>query len=160
MTGCRGSCFAAALSLRQARNDFIEIRPWGATDAEVTLEAASADVLYLPLPFGDRFAAFTELSLPTKLVTYVGSGRPILYHGPPATATTRVLRAPTAALFVQQQDPIGLASALVRWIQTDAARCLRETRPRARPLTIPARATTAALLDSMLGARVLEDLKE
>jgi glycosyltransferase involved in cell wall biosynthesis len=126
----RGSTFPGASEI-----DFIEASRWDATDAEVTAEVASADVLYLPLPFGDRYAAFTELSLPTKLVTYLGSGRPILYHGPATTAAASVLRHGGAALLLAEQDPVRLAEAFVRWIESTrpaacAARALELARAR------------------------------
>lgn len=101
------------------RIGFIEERPWGATDAEVTAEAASADVLYLPLPFGERYAAFSELSLPTKLVTYLGSGRPILFHGPSSTATGRLLGKFRAGQLLDDCDPAHLATEIVRWLESD-----------------------------------------
>jgi glycosyltransferase involved in cell wall biosynthesis len=126
----RGSTFPAA-----SESGFVEARPWDATDAEVTAEAASADILYLPLPFGDRYAAFTGLSLPTKLVTYLGSGRPILYHGPGTTAAARVLRDSDAALLLAEENPARFADALVRWIESSrpaacAARALELARSR------------------------------
>jgi glycosyltransferase involved in cell wall biosynthesis len=102
-----------------AAYDFVETRPWEATDDEITAEISSADVVYLPLPFGARYAAFTELSLPTKVVTYAGSGRPILYHGPAATATAQVLGGAGAALVLEERDPARLAEALVQWIESD-----------------------------------------
>jgi glycosyltransferase involved in cell wall biosynthesis len=99
-----------------AAYDFVEARPWDATDDEISAEIASADVLYLPLPFGTRYAAFTELSLPTKLVTYVGSGRPIVYHGPAATAAARTLRDAGAALLLDDEEPARVAGALGHWL--------------------------------------------
>jgi glycosyltransferase involved in cell wall biosynthesis len=126
----RGSTFPGA-----SESDFVDTRPWDATDAEVTAEVAAADILYLPLPFGDRYAAFTGLSLPTKLVTYLGSGRPILYHGPAETAAAGVLRDAGAALLLAEQDPVRLADALVRWVESSrpaacAARALELARAR------------------------------
>jgi hypothetical protein len=126
----RGSTFPGASEI-----DFIQASPWDATDAEVTAEVAAAHVLYLPLPFGDRYAAFTELSLPTKLVTYLGSGRPILYHGPTTTAAASVLRESGAALLLAEQDPVRLADTLVHWIESGrpaacAARALELARAR------------------------------
>ena len=58
------------------------------------------------------------MSLPTKLVTYVGSGRPLLYHGPAAAAAAQLLRDSGAALVLEEQDPARLATALVRWIES------------------------------------------
>ena len=61
------------------------------TQAEVAEEAAAATFLYLPLPFGRPHRDFVRWSLSTKLVTYLGSGRPILYHGPEGSAAAELL---------------------------------------------------------------------
>jgi hypothetical protein len=119
---------------------FVETRPWDATDEEITEEISSADILYLPLPFGSRYAAFTELSQPTKLVTYVGSGRPILYHGPASTAAARTLREAGAANVLDEQDPAQLAGALVRWIESaEPAACAARSTALARSRFLRAR---------------------
>ena len=57
-----------------------------------------ADLLYLPLPFGEEFEKFTRYSLSTKMVAYLGSGVPILYHGPAESAAARLLLRHGAAL--------------------------------------------------------------
>jgi hypothetical protein len=54
-------------------------------------DTASVDLLYLPLPFGPKDQAFARYSLSTKMVTYIGSGIPILYHGPSDSAAGRLL---------------------------------------------------------------------
>lgn len=54
-------------------------------------ECAEADLLYLPLPFGEDFADFVKLSLSTKLISYIASGAPILFHGPQVSAAGELL---------------------------------------------------------------------
>ncbi|MFN2477054.1 MAG: glycosyltransferase family 4 protein [Chthoniobacterales bacterium] len=79
----------------------VRVLPFG-SEADVRNDLASADLLYLPLPFGAQFERFTKLSLSTKLVTYVGSGIPILYHGPGDAAVCELLRENDAA-FLQTE---------------------------------------------------------
>ncbi len=77
-------------------------------------EAGSADLLYLPLPFGSAHRDFVRFSLSTKLVTYLGTGRPILYHGPKEAATARLLIEHDAAIVVDSPRPEDLVAALER----------------------------------------------
>ncbi len=77
-------------------------------------EAGAADLLYLPLPFGRAHSDFVRSSLSTKLVTYLGSGRPILYHGPRESAAAQLLIEHDAAIVVDSQRPEDLAAALDR----------------------------------------------
>jgi Glycosyl transferases group 1 len=103
----------------RASSEFVEFRPW-APDAEVAREAESAHLLYLPLPFGNEHKEFTSLSLPTKLITYLGSGRPIVYHGPQNAAAARLLRESEGGLLVEHRDPLSLARLLDQWLASDA----------------------------------------
>jgi glycosyltransferase involved in cell wall biosynthesis len=120
----RGSAWPSTAS-----DQFVASRPWGASDDEVMIEAESADILYLPVPFGKQFAHFATLSLPTKLVTYLGSGRPILYHGPETSAPARLLRESGAAFMLHEQNPARIADAVVRWIESDhPAACAERAR--------------------------------
>lgn len=90
-----------------------EVRGFGPEDAPQR-EAAAADVLYLPLPFGRAHRDFVRFSLSTKLVTYLGTGRPILYHGPRDAAAARLLAEHDAAIVVDSPRPEDLAVALDR----------------------------------------------
>ncbi len=77
----------------------IQIEPLPfADEATIRRDMEDADLLWLPLPFGEEHASFVRFSLSTKLVTYLGSGLPILYHGPPDAAAARLLRATGAGV--------------------------------------------------------------
>ena len=84
-----------------------EVLPWG-DEATVAADMSQADLLYLPLPFDQKFEAFVRLSLSTKLVTYLASGVPILYHGPAHAAAAELLASHDAALLVTEPgvDPL------------------------------------------------------
>jgi hypothetical protein len=66
----------------------------------------------MPLPFGDEHANFTRYSLSTKMVTYVGSGVPVLYHGPTNSAAFELLKQNDAAVFVTTLNPEDVANTL------------------------------------------------
>jgi hypothetical protein len=65
--------------------------------ATVLQDMTQADLLYFPLPFGEANKNFIRHSLSTKMVTYLGSGIPILYHGPADSAACGLLSANQAA---------------------------------------------------------------
>jgi glycosyltransferase involved in cell wall biosynthesis len=83
-----------------------------APDSVIEQEVRRASVLYLPLPFGDAHRDFVTLSLPTKLVTYLASARPVLYHGPGTAAVGRLLEAHKAGIVVDSPDGRAVAAAL------------------------------------------------
>jgi len=75
-----------------------EIRAWSG-EADVASDMQSADLLYLPLPFDSAYENFVRYSFSTKLISYLGSGVPILYHGPKNSAVAHCLERNDAALF-------------------------------------------------------------
>jgi hypothetical protein len=102
---CRGGLVVP----RDAR---IPIRalPW-ASEGEVASDLAEADLLYLPLPFESKYQAY-RFSLSTKMVTYLGSGLPIVYHGPDETAAGQILREHRAAILINTLDLRSIVLAL------------------------------------------------
>lgn len=89
----------------------LRILPLG-SEAEVERDLELADLLYLPLPFQEEDDLFVRFSLSTKMVTYLGSGVPILYHGPQPSAVDDLLRKHGAALLNETRDPDSLAQTL------------------------------------------------
>ena len=83
-----------------------------ADEAQVQRDMENADLLYMPLPFGDEHAGFARYSLSTKMVTYVGSGLPILYHGPETSAAYQLLHKHRAAIPLTTLVPEEIATAL------------------------------------------------
>jgi len=69
----------------------IEVREFG-TPKDVQMDLTDADVLYLPLSIDKAYENFARFSLSTKLITYLGSGLPIFYHGPAEAAAHRLLQ--------------------------------------------------------------------
>lgn len=87
------------------------VLPWG-TEQEISQDLEQADLVYLPLPFGQEFETFSRFSLSTKMVTYLGSGLPILYHGPKDAAAGRLLAQHQAAICLETLDPLQMASTI------------------------------------------------
>jgi glycosyltransferase involved in cell wall biosynthesis len=90
--------------------DVIE-KPWG-TQSDVEKDLEEADLLYLPLPFQAAYDSFVRYSLSTKLVTYLGTGIPILYHGPEHSAAGHLLGEYEAAVRVSSLDANVIAESI------------------------------------------------
>jgi hypothetical protein len=73
-----------------------------------------ADMVYLPLPFGQEYEYFVRYSLSTKMITYLGSGLPIIYHGPVKAAASQLLAQHQAAILINSLDPHCIAEALIK----------------------------------------------
>ncbi len=72
----------------------------------------SQHFLYLPLPFGEETASFPKFSLSTKMISYLASGVPIIYHGPEWSAASQYLRRNDAAIHINSNNPEAIAQAL------------------------------------------------
>lgn len=92
-----------------------------ADEEVVRTDMESADLLYLPLPFDERNHAFSRFSLSTKLVTYLASGLPILYHGPSDSALATLLREAGAAIMATRPEPEAIEQALAEAVPRSQA---------------------------------------
>lgn len=88
----------------------VQVLPFVA-EGQVADEMREADLLYLPLPFGQENESFVRYSLSTKMVSYIGSGVPILYHGPRDSAAAHLLDKHRAAVLVYELNPTEIAAA-------------------------------------------------
>lgn len=109
--------------LRQS--PLLRVLPFG-SEADVQADLANADCLYLPLHFGDADRPFAAYSLSTKMVTYLGSGIPILYHGPVGTAAYNMLEKERSAALATSLDPSETAHVLAEFLKNDTACRLAE----------------------------------
>lgn len=89
----------------------VDERPFAPEDV-VLQDLDDVDVLYFPLPFGGENAPFRRFSMSTKLVTYLGSGLPILYHGPADAAASRLLERYDAAAQVHSLEAHALSEGI------------------------------------------------
>ncbi len=89
----------------------VQVLPF-ADEAQVQRDIAEADLLYMPLHFGEEHENFARYSLSTKMVTYIGGGVPILYHGPSSSAAFELLSKHRAAILMPTLVPEEIARAL------------------------------------------------
>jgi glycosyltransferase involved in cell wall biosynthesis len=94
-------------------SDSVVILPFS-SEAQIKEDMKSADLLYMPMPFGPAHEKFARYSLSTKMVTYVGSGVPILYHGPSTSAAFDLLKRNDAAVLMTTLDPEEIADTLLK----------------------------------------------
>lgn len=80
-----------------AGHKHVQVLPF-ASEEQVRRDMETVDLLYLPMPFGPEHERFVRYSLSTKMVTYAGSGAPILYHGPADSAAFQLLNEARAAI--------------------------------------------------------------
>ncbi len=83
-----------------------------AGERQVEQDMEEADLLYMPMPFGSEHENFARYSVSTKMVTYLGSSLPILYHGPATSAAFEILNRNKAAILVNTLEPAEIAAAL------------------------------------------------
>jgi hypothetical protein len=89
----------------------IEVLPFAPQEA-VLDDFNSMDLLYLPLSIEPQYANFAKFSLSTKMITYLGSGLPIFYHGPIESAAFQLLQKNHACVSCHSNDPQAISSAL------------------------------------------------
>lgn len=82
----------------------IEVRPFGSPSA-VAKDMDEADLLYLPLSLDRKYSNFARFSLSTKMITYLGAGLPIFYHGPRDSAVYTLLARHNACIGCFSNDP-------------------------------------------------------
>ncbi|MBC8134472.1 MAG: hypothetical protein H8F28_01120 [Fibrella sp.] len=93
-----------------AKHPLVEMRE-PRPEKEIESDFDEVDVLYLPLPTQKEYESFYKFSLSTKLVTYLGIGLPMLYHGPADAAAATTLG--SAALHCHNLDATELAATIL-----------------------------------------------
>jgi hypothetical protein len=107
------TCRCGAISAPVHEDDVpVVVLPF-APEAEVEKDMESADLLYQPLPFQEQSQAFSKFSMSTKMITYLGSGLPIFYHGPSDAAACKLLARHDAAAICTTLDREGVATQLL-----------------------------------------------
>jgi len=95
-----------------SKNVTVSELPFAAADPTAE-DMRNADIAYLPLPFGQEQEAFTRYSLSTKMIGYLGSGLPILYHGPSYAAACKFLERHDAAQIVSTMETQAIVDGIV-----------------------------------------------
>jgi hypothetical protein len=89
----------------------LDPRPF-ASEAVALGDLREVHVAYLPLPLGREHSDFVRFSLPTKLITYLACGRPLLVHGPADSSTAELVRRHGAGVVVESLDPAAIAEGV------------------------------------------------
>ncbi|MFH1366680.1 MAG: glycosyl transferase [Patescibacteria group bacterium] len=74
------------------RKPGINILGWQ-SQTDTIKKLSEADLLYCPYWFDPVYEKETRLSFPSKLTTYLASGRPVLFHGPAYASVAKFLLA-------------------------------------------------------------------
>lgn len=107
------TCRCSAISAPVHADDVpVRVLPF-APEAEVNRDLLSADLLYQPMPFQAHARSFSRFSMSTKMITYLGSGLPIFYHGPADAAACKLLARNEAAAICTTLDPEEIAKCLL-----------------------------------------------
>lgn len=90
--------------------------------AELASEAERADLLLLPMGFGDECAHIERTSFKTKFLDYLTFQRPILVWGPDYCSATRVANVFDSAERVTSSDAVQCALAIQRLVESPGRR--------------------------------------
>lgn len=89
------------------------IRFYGWRSQQETVEILSGcDVLYCPYWFSPVYETESRLSFPSKLTSYLATGRPVLFHGPAYASPARFLQENDAALHCNSLSHKSIIEAL------------------------------------------------
>jgi len=83
-------------------------------DNEFTSLLSRADLLILPIDFGDKKISYYKYSMPTRIPAYMMSGTPILVYGPPEVAAVEYAQKSGWGYVVPQRDLNALREAITR----------------------------------------------
>jgi len=96
-------------------NQHIEIKGW-LSQNELIEELAEADLLYCPYGFEKSFKEIARLSFPSKLVCYLKTGKPVLFHGPDYSSPGIFLKKYNAGYICNTLDYIFLSNFILNII--------------------------------------------
>jgi glycosyltransferase involved in cell wall biosynthesis len=106
-------------TLREMRCvDLIPAVPHPAVPARL----AAADILILPLDFGDAEQRFARYSMPTKTVEYMASGTPVVVYAPEDHAVSRYAASGEWGLVVGSRDTSALADTFLSLVKNISLR--------------------------------------
>lgn len=103
-----------------AGKEWVNLLPFASSEV-VGKEMGFQHLLYLPLPLEPEWSNLCQFSLSTKMVSYMASGVPIVYHGPESSAAGQYLCRNDAAFALSTNDPDVIALKLADFL-TDTGR--------------------------------------
>lgn len=102
----------------------IELLGWRGTEETHRL-LSDCHVNFLPIPFAADWEEFARLSFPTKLSTYLATGRPVLVHAPEYSSTTHFCNANGIGRSCASRNPEEIAETLCKLFESrDSYRAL------------------------------------
>ena len=105
-------------------SQFLQELPFG-SESQVQADLNEADILYQPLSLAPADWPMNAYSLSTKMITYLGAGLPILFHGPADSAAAKLLSRHHAAKVCGTNDPVQLAQSLQQLIGPEREQVVR-----------------------------------
>jgi glycosyltransferase involved in cell wall biosynthesis len=108
-----------------------DVVPW-LSQAELDARLDEFDLAYLPYGFAPARELFVRTSFPTKLISYLRAGLPVIHHGPGYSSVAEFMRRHPVGVLLDRSDPCELAANLerLRDVDTTAMRdaCMRAVR--------------------------------
>lgn len=98
----------------------VELLGWRSTHDSHRL-LSECDINYLPISFSPDWEDFARLSFPTKLSTYLATGKPVFVHGPGYSSSVKFCRDTGIGICVASQDPKKMVIDLQSFFQNTAA---------------------------------------
>ena len=83
----------------------------------------AADLLYLPLAFGEKSARISLYSLPTKLPEYLATGKSVFFHAPKESAVFRVAERYDLTPRLASIDAAALDAFMQTWTNGNGTDC-------------------------------------
>ena len=82
----------------------IELMGWRSTD-ETSHLLSECDLNFLPIPFSEEWQDLAVLCFPTKLSTYLSSGRPVFVYGPDYASSIKFCKQTGIGITCTSQNP-------------------------------------------------------
>lgn len=82
----------------------IELMGWRSTD-ETSHLLSECDLNFLPVPFSEEWQDLAVLCFPTKLSTYLSSGRPVFVYGPDYASSIKFCKQTGIGITCSSQNP-------------------------------------------------------
>ncbi len=83
----------------------------------------AADLLYLPLAFGEKSSRISRYSLPTKLPEYLAAGTSVFFHAPDESAVFRLAERYDLTPRLSTIEPAALDAFVETWANGNGANC-------------------------------------
>ncbi len=99
----------------------VECLGWRSVEDTISI-LSGCTVNYLPQPFELDWRAFSELSFPSKLTTYLAAGQPVLLHAPKHASLPAFFERHPFGLACTELDATALTSVLRRLVLDDVVR--------------------------------------